>query len=279
MATIDKEKVLSVAPTRLASIAYHVVGVHTEAGSTPYTGAANAGGASGLSIGTMQHDFGQRPNTASGYANAVVDWYATNGNSVSFTATQLTTGILSKSLTTEQRSATAEFGSSRVGASWIYDNLEKAHVDSAVNAAAQAFATPYGQEVLKQGTHIEEFAAFSMKVFNQYGGGPSKIDGDVSNYKMPGFQGLLAYLQDGKVELRDNRTGHSGETITVTAKSPEQFDSGDLLAYARGYADTRSNQRETNSTSLGDKRAIVSGPQSALNSGGLYKPSWTLIPH
>ena len=270
MATSAQPEALTIDSKRLASIAYHVVGVHTEGGPTPYTGAANAGGASGLSIGTMQHDFGQRPATAPTYASAVVDWYASNDRPISFTASQLATGILKKTLTSEQRAATAEFGASDHGAKWIYDNLEKPHVDAAVEAAQRAFATPYGQAVLAQETHIEEFAAFSMKVFNQYGGGPPTIKGEVSDYKFPGFQGLLAYLNRGQVELRDNRIGHDGETISVEAKNPEQFDREDLLAFSRGYASTRSNQRESNSPTLGDNRAAVSGPQSALNSGALY---------
>jgi hypothetical protein len=48
---------LDVGDARLGSIAYRAVGIYTEGGPTPYTGASNAGGASVISIGVMQNDF------------------------------------------------------------------------------------------------------------------------------------------------------------------------------------------------------------------------------
>jgi hypothetical protein len=51
------------------------------------------------------------------------------------------------------------------------------HLQGAVQAAERAFATPYDQARLQEGKHVEEFAAFAMKVYNQYGPGVEGASG------------------------------------------------------------------------------------------------------
>lgn len=251
---------LTIPSSRLSSIAFHVVGIQTEGGATPYTGPANAGGSSGISIGVMQNDFGQNRNQTLAYAKAIVNWSNENGQTLSATpeaiAAALNAPPKSGLLNAEMRSAISDFGASTQGADWIYKNFDQEHINTAVLAAQQAFATPYGQAVISAGTHVEEFAAFAMKIRNQYGGGTEGGNGEV---RSPGFGALLDYLNDGTVDLKDNQ--HLGQVRSVVAEHPGEFDRQDLLDFARAYKDTRSTLNE----------GVYTGPLSALNSGALYR--------
>jgi len=253
------DPLLTMSPNRLASIAFHVVGIQTEGGSTPYTGPANAGGASGISIGVMQHDFGQSKSLTLSYAEAIVNWHSENGSTLSITPAAIAAALgappKSGLLTSEIRSAISSFGAASQGADWIFRNFYQGHVNTAVLAAQRAFATPYGQAVLSEETHAEEFAAFVMKIRNQYGAGTEGGNGAV---KSPGFGALMDYLKEGTVKLFDSQ--HPGQTITVVASHPEEFNRQDLLGFARAYTDTRKSLNE----------AVYNGPVSALNSGSLY---------
>ncbi|MES2876916.1 MAG: hypothetical protein V4713_00750, partial [Pseudomonadota bacterium] len=248
---------LTVHAGRLASIAYYSVGIQTEAGPTPYSRVVNAGGASGLSVGVFQNDFKQHPGTAAPYAQAVFEWSATQGSTLGFTQEQFTTSLKLGTLNPNMQAAARGFGESSIGATWIHENFDVLHLQGAVQAAERAFATPYGQALLLEGAHVEEFAAFAMKVYNQYGPG---VEGAAGRKKSPGFGALMDYLQEGEVVLRDNRAGHAGETILVVARHPNEFNSQDLLDFSSRYADTRATFNS----------AVRDDPIKALNSGGLY---------
>ena len=165
--TLPQAASLTASADRLASIAFNAVGIYTEGGSVPYTGPANAGGASGISIGVMQNDFGQNNTGTLAYAQAIADWHTGNGKTLGVSAQQLATGLDGAALTQPMRDGIAAFGATPQGADWIHNNFDLNHVNRSVSAAQQAFATPYGQAVLKEGKHVEEFAAFAMKVYNQ----------------------------------------------------------------------------------------------------------------
>jgi len=253
------EPLLTISKNRLASIAFHAVGIQTEGGDTPYTGPANAGGSSGISIGVMQHDFGQSKTLTLTYAQAIVNWNNENNTTLSVTpetiAAALSAPPTSGLLTNQIRGAIASFGGSGQGSEWIFRNFDQGHINTAVLAAQQAFATPYGQAVLLEGTHVEEFAAFAMKIRNQYGPG---IEGGNGAIKSPGFGALMDYLKNGTVKLLDSQ--HPGQTTTVVASHPDEFNRQDLLSFARAYTDTRSKLNE----------AVYKGPVAALDSGVLY---------
>lgn len=68
----------------------------------------------------------------------------------------------------------------------------------------------------------------------------------------------MDYLQEGSVKLFDSQ--HPGQTTTVTAAHPDEFNRQDLLSFARAYTNTRSKLNE----------AVYSGPVRALDSGALY---------
>jgi hypothetical protein len=242
----------SVTDERLKAIAYYVVGIGTEGGKTPYTGAADAGGASGLSIGVMQHDFGQNPAKALAFAQTIVQSSKDTGQALPFNVPDLDTALRTNALTSPMRQAIARFGATDQGADWIHTNLDLPHVNAAMDAAKRALDTPYGKAVVAQGTHVEEFAAFAMKVYNQYGNGVEGGDGKI---KSPGFGAFLDYLNNQSVELRNNQ--HPGKTVTVTAQHPGEFNSEDLLGFARAYRDTRKSYNE----------GVVTGPENALNGG------------
>ncbi len=249
---------LTVAPGRLASIAYYSVGIQTEAGAAPYSRVVNAGGASGLSVGVFQNDFKQHPSTAASYAQAVFDWMSSQGTTPNFTETQFTQALKSAGLSADMGAAARAFGESSTGASWIHQNFDVPHLQGAIQAAERAFSTPYGQALLREGTHVEEFAAFAMKVYNQYGPG---VEGANGTAKSPGFGALMDYLNNGAVVLKDNRVGHEGQTIPVFAGSPGQFNLEDLRKFSESYAETRKTFNAE----------VQNGPIRALNSGNLYK--------
>jgi hypothetical protein len=253
----------SVSNERLKAIAYYVVGIGTEGGKTPYTGAADAGGASGLSIGVMQHDFGQHPAKALAYAQAIVQSSKDSGQALVFNAPDLDTALRTNSLTLPMRQALARFGATEQGADWIHNNLDLPHVNAAVDAAKRALDTAYGKAVIAQGTHVEEFVAFAMKVYNQYGNGVEGGDGKI---KSPGFGAFLDYLNNQSVVLRDNR--HPGKTVTVTAQHPSEFNLEDLLRFSRAYADTRKSPNE----------GVFTGPKNVLAGGALYRGMLDSVP-
>jgi hypothetical protein len=246
---------LTVADARLLSIAYHAVGIYTEGGRTPYTGPADAGGASGISIGVMQNDFGQNPSKTLDYAQAIVDWHRDTNKPLALTARQLADGLNNNALTADMRTSIKSFGATDRGADWVHQNFDVPHADASVAAAKRAFATPYGQAVIRDGTHVEEFAAFAMKVYNQYGPGSEGSNGAT---KSPGFGAFMDYLNNGSVVLKNNQP--VGGKVTVTASHPGEYNRDDLLSFARSYADTRKKRNE----------AVYNGPQAALNSGALY---------
>lgn len=249
---------LTVAAGRLASIAYNCVGIQTEAGPAPYTRIVNAGGSSGLSVGVFQNDFKQHPETAGPYAQAVFDWNADKGEVPRFSQKEFTQALKAGDLTADMKTLVKNFGGSTDGATWIHNAIDVPHLNAAVQAAEQAFATSYGQAVLAEGAHVEEFAAFAMKVYNQYGPGVSGAAGAVAS---PGFGALLDYLNDGAVYLRDNRNG--GYTVPVVAGYPNGFSRADLDNFSRAYADTRAKPHPQD--------AVHNGPMDAMNSGALYK--------
>ncbi len=228
---------LTVPAGRLLSIAYNSIGIQTEGGATPYTRVANAGGASGLSLGVAQNDFKQNTAKAEPYAIALLEWSAASNKPLGFTQTQLQQALLTASLTQEMQAAALSFGSTDFGANWIHVNLDVPHMSAAVAKAERAFATPYGQAVLAEGRHVEEFAAFVMKVHNQYGPGTEGGNGQI---KSPAFGALMDYLKDGSVVLKDNSPGQAGQTKTVQAQNPNSYDVADLKAFADAYSQTRS---------------------------------------
>ncbi|MFN5350492.1 MAG: hypothetical protein ACK5A0_13325, partial [Polaromonas sp.] len=249
---------LTVAAGRLQSIAYNSVGIQTEGGVAPYTRVVNAGGASGLSLGVAQNDFKQNSSYAAPYAKAVIAWSVSENKNLDFNDEQFAAALKTAGLTPQMQAAAQSFGGTSAGIGWIHDNLDVPHMNAAVRAADRAFATPYGQAVLAQGVHVEEFAAFAMKVFNQYGSGKESARGTSS---VNGFAALMDYLKDGSVVLKDNSPGRTGQTQTVQAKNPNSYDLGDLKGFADAYSQTRSIVNP----------AVAQGPIKALESGGLYK--------
>ncbi len=251
---------LTISEKRLASIAYHAVGINTEGGPNPYTGPANAGGSSGITIGVMQNDFGQSRAKTFSYSEAIVNWNKASDATFVISPTTIANALeappKSGLLTPEIRTAIGGFGSTSEGAHWIYANFDQGHVNTSVLAAQQAFATPYGQAVLREGTHVEEFASFAMKIRNQYGLGTEGANGTA---KSPGFGAFMDYLNDGSVTLLNNQG--TNQTTTIVAGHPSEFNRGDLLSFARAYTDTRKKINE----------AVYTGPVAALNSGSLYK--------
>ena len=246
---------LTVDRKRLTAIAYYAVGMATEAGKYAYSAVVNAGGASGFSMGVAQVDFRYNKGDRNAYANAVVDYLKSKGEAPSFTATELAAAIEKKSLNSDITAGIKEFGLSDVGQEWITTKLDMAHLDRAVSAAERALATDYGQAVLKEGAHVEEFVAFAMKVFNQYGAGASG-----SNVVSPGFEGFMEYITSGTITLRNSNPNGSGP-VKITAQHPGKYDKDDLLAYGRGYADTRAQNKND---------GVYTGVAKAVRAGELF---------
>jgi hypothetical protein len=240
---------------RIKAVVYYPVDVATEGGKGPYVVIAFAGGSSCGSLGVVQTDFAQRPAQAAAYARALVDWHAVQGKPLAFDAKTLKTALISNSFTPEMRKAVADFGSSKQGVDWIHQHLDMPQVNGTVSAVQRALATPYGQAVIKEGKHVDEFMAFAAKIYNQYGNGVEGANGTV---KSPGFGAFMDYLNHNTVLLKDNQ--HKGKTVTVTAQQPGVFDRADLLSFARAYTDTRRVKNE----------GVYNGPRSALQGGEVF---------
>src|SRR5262249_29442763 len=116
----------------LRFLAYNAVGIATEAGPTPYDRAANAGGASGQSIGVIQTDFKAREKKADLYVQKVADWVNDqNSPTLSILGEEdFARRLKTNSLTKEDRQVISAFGSSDEGMAWIHENLDKPNLDS-----------------------------------------------------------------------------------------------------------------------------------------------------
>ncbi len=246
---------LTVSHNRLLSIAYHSVGIQTEAGPSPYTKIVNAGGASGLSLGVAQNDFGQNRSTARPYAEAVLAWENAQGLATGFSEQEFTNRLISGNLTQAMVNSALAFGNSDVGTSWIHENLDVPHITKAVLALERLFETPFGQSLISSGQNVEAFAAYAMKVYNQYGPGKRDSDGD----GISGFEALYDFVTQGEALLLDRNPAHENQYLIVTASTPGQYNYEDLVSFVNSYKDSRTVQN-----------LAVLDPLKAFESGKLY---------